>query len=395
MRKRKFRVRTYRDRNRPHLRFVVNYREDGKRRRSFFETKIEATTFAQQQQIKLTNKGREGAEFSTSLRIMAQECAGKLAALGATLADATKYYISHRQAVERSCTVAVLVDEVISKKTKECGRRQRPASEDYVADLKVRLGRFSKEFGKRMVATITSLEIEDWLSGLKDNRTGADLSPLSRGNYARALGVAFSYAVKRGYATANPVKKIDKPAAVTGDIGILTVTEAARLLESATTEVLPYIAIGLFAGLRRAELQRLDWSEIDFDDGLIKVTAEKSKTAQKRFVTMQPNLREWLQPVRKHKGKVTPDEPAFRRAFEQARKAAGITSWPDNALRHSFASYHLAHFKNAASTALEMGHHDSRVTFAHYRELVKPKEADRYWNIRPAATAKIVSIAAR
>jgi integrase len=60
--------------------------------------------------------------------------------------------------------------------------------------------------------------------------------------------------------------------------------------------------------------------------------------------------------------------------------------WPDNALRHSFASYQLAHFKNAAATALELGHHDSRITFAHYRELVRPKEAERYWNIRPGTT---------
>src|SRR2546430_16070985 len=53
----------------------------------------------------------------------------------------------------------------------------------------------------------------------------------------------------------------------------------------------------------------------------------------------------------------------------------------------SCASYHLAHFKNAASTALELGHHESRITFAHYRELVKPKEAERYWNIMPTDIA--------
>src|SRR5436190_8763445 len=185
MRKRKFRVRPYRDRNRPHLRFVVNYREDGKRKRSFFETKVEATTFAQEQEIKLTNKGREGAEFPTSLRVMAQECAGKLAALGATLADATKHYIAHRQAVERSCKVAALVDEVIAAKKKACGKAQRPASHDYIVDLKVRLGRFAREFGERMVATITRLEIDDWLSALKDKH-GENLSSQSRGNYARA-----------------------------------------------------------------------------------------------------------------------------------------------------------------------------------------------------------------
>jgi integrase len=119
------------------------------------------------------------------------------------------------------------------------------------------------------------------------------------------------------------------------------------------------------------------------------VKAEKAKGARKRFVTMQPNLREWLLPLRKHKGNVTSGE-MFRQAFDQARIAAGIEEWPDNALRHSFASYHLAHFKNAASTALELGHHDSRVTFAHYRELVKPKDADQYWNIRLAGTKEKV-----
>ena len=166
------------------------------------------------------------------------------------------------------------------------------------------------------------------------------------------------------------------------------------LLETASPELLPYIAIGLFAGLRRAELERLDWSEIDFESGLIEVTAQNSKTAQRRFVTMQPNLREWLLPLRKHKGNVTPQN-CFRELFEQARAAAGIVEWPENALRHSFASYHLAHFKNAASTALELGHHDSRITFAHYRELVKPKEGERYWNIRPTTTEKIVPLVAQ
>jgi len=155
------------------------------------------------------------------------------------------------------------------------------------------------------------------------------------------------------------------------------------------------VAIGAFAGLRRAELERLDWSEIDFESGLIEVTAQNSKTAQRRLVTMQPNLRKWLLPVRKHQGNVTPSN-CFRELFEQARSAARIAEWPDNALRHSFASYHLAHFKNAASTALELGHHDSRITFAHYRELVKPKDAEKYWNLFPTAgvSSKVVSISA-
>jgi integrase len=206
--------------------------------------------------------------------------------------------------------------------------------------------------------------------------------------------LAFNFAIRQGYATSNPAMGASKAKVVSKVPGILVVTEAARLLEAATPDVLPYIAIGLFAGLRRAELERLDWSEIDFESGLIEVKAEKSKTAQRRHVQIQPNLREWLLPLRKLKGNVTP-ALGFRESFDQARENADITEWPDNALRHSFASYHLAHFKNAASTALELGHHDSRVTFAHYRELVRPKEAARYWSIKPAErTRKIVQLAA-
>jgi Phage integrase family. len=103
-------------------------------------------------------------------------------------------------------------------------------------------------------------------------------------------------------------------------------------------------------------------------------------------------LREWLLPVRKHSGNVTPDN--FPKQFDAARVAAGIHEWPDNALRHSFASYHLAHFKDAAALALEMGHTDSGMIFNHYRQLVRPKEAERYWQIEPTAeSANVVAFA--
>jgi len=47
-------------------------------------------------------------------------------------------------------------------------------------------------------------------------------------------------------------------------------------------------------------------------------------------------------------------------------------------LRHGFASYHLAHFKDAAKLALELGHNDQELLFRHYRELVKPEAAAKY-----------------
>ena len=228
------------------------------------------------------------------------------------------------------------------------------------------------------------LRITDWLDSL-------NVKAITRNNYLRLVVSALNYAKNHGYVSQNVASKIQKAKERSQPPGILTPEQTARLLETAEGDMLAYCAIGAFAGLRRAEIERLDWSEIDFESGesgLIRVEADKSKTAQKRFVKILPNLREWLLPIRQLSGLVVGDQ--FSRRFVATRKAAGIHDWPDNALRHSFASYHLAHFQNAASTALELGHHDSRITFAHYRELVRPKDAGRYWNIRPAKTAEKV-----
>jgi integrase len=361
--------------------WIVEGRENGKRSRKFFKTKAEAKTYAGQKNNELLNRGIEHAQFPTALRIMAQECADALRASGKTIKDATDFFLAHLKASENSCTAAQLVRELVAAKAKD------GASVRHVGDLRVRLTKFAEKFDSKMVATITSKEIDDWLRSL-------DVAPVTRNNFRRLLVLMFNFAVGRGYIGHNPAEKTAKAREPKTKAGILSVEQASALLSGATPEILPYIAIGLFAGLRRAEIERLDWSEIDFDSGHIEVTAEKSKSKiANRFITMQPNLREWLLPFRKLKGNVTPqDRFEFRRLFEQARKDAGIDEWPDNALRHSFASYHVAHFKDAKGLALEMGHMDSGMLFNHYRALVRPSEAERYWSIRPAAKANIVRI---
>ena len=194
--------------------------------------------------------------------------------------------------------------------------------------------------------------------------------------------------MKRGYAPGNPMKEIEKPTSDSKP-GILTVEQTAKLLEVASPEILPYIAIGAFAGLRASEIERLDWREISFDENEIAVNSE-SKTGE-RHVDILPNLREWLLPVRKASGPVAPEN--VRKYSEQARTTAGIKAWPNNALRHSFGSYHLKHFGDDGLTRLQMGHwRDSTVLFASYRRAVTRRDATRYWDIRPVATEKIVHL---
>src|SRR5262249_6516757 len=184
--------------------------------------------------------------------------------------------------------------------------------------------------------------------------------------FRRVLTTALKFALGRGYCVGNPAEQSAKAKEIASPVGILTVDQTARLLENAVPELVPYIAIGAFAGLRRAELERLDWQEVDLQSGLIEVTASKAKSARRRFVKIRPNLARWLQPHAQLSGNVT--SLGYNVLLESARDAAGIQEWPQNALRHGFASYHLARFRDAAFLALELGHTNSNLVFQHYRQ---------------------------
>jgi integrase len=380
MAKRHFRVKPYKH---PRLKFVVRSNVTGKWERRFFRTKAEAETYAAQKEIELLNQGSEAMAFPTELRVMAQRAARQLAEYKKTISDAVEFYVKHLDATTRSVPLAVATRELIEN------RRTAGASARYCKDLRLRITRFCAAFPDRTLADISTAEVDTWLAGL-------NLAPVTRNTFRLRLGTLFAFGMTRRWCTENPVAHTTRAKETDGDIEILSVVQTARLLEAASAETLPFWAIGAFAGLRRAELERLDWSQVDFESGLIEVKARHSKTATRRLVTMQPNLRAWLAPYRAHRrGAVCPGN--LRLKVEADRDRAGLRhNWPTNALRHSFGSYHLAHFKDAAALALQMGNSPD-VIFRHYRELVRPKIAAKFWNLFPTAasvSSKVVSISA-
>ena len=361
--------------------WCVTWPKIGKgRNRQFFKDKTEAQTVLQQKLIQQENYGTAGLSFNDRQRAEYLECTEKLEPFGATIRDAVNFYLPHLSALKRTKTAAELVDELL--KVKEADG----ASERYLSDLRSRLTQFSDSFDGKPVAEIIVPQIDEWLRRLADKETGKRLSPVTRNNFRRVLIVAFNFAKENGYCVGNPAERSAKAKVIETAVGILTVDQTARLLESAPAELVPYVAIGAFAGLRRAELERLDWKEVDLQSGLIEVTASKAKSARRRFGKIQPNLARWLQPYAQLSGNVTPAN--YRELLDAAREAAGIQEWPQNALRHSFASYHLARFNDAAALSLELGHTNSNLVFQHYRQLVKPKQAERYWKIVPAVAGK-------
>ena len=304
----------------------------------------------------------------------------------AAVVDAAEFYVERHELIKNSRPVDDTITDFLDA-LKADGLSTR-----YQTDCKNRLARFRKSFGKRLVADISSNEIGDWLRSLRDENDRA-LAALTRNTFWLRLSALFNFARERGWCSENPLLESHKAKVKSSEIGILTPAEFARLLENASDETLPYwAAIGGFTGLRSAELERLDWAEVHFDSDLVEVKAAKSKTASRRFVPIRPALKEWLAPYERRKGKVA--AKMLRKRLERDRKLANIAQWPNNGLRHSFASYHAAEFRDAGMLALELGHRDQKLIFAHYRELVRPADAHKYWNLRPENAQSITAITA-
>ena len=79
-----------------------------------------------------------------------------------------------------------------------------------------------------------------------------------------------------------------------------------------------------------------------------------------------------------------------RKKLESVRKAARLARWPQNGLRHSFASYRLGATQDAPRVASELGHTSPKMLYSTYRELVLPVEAERYWKLVPESKTENV-----
>jgi len=351
--------------------------------RKFFKTKAEADAERLRQITTLARHGREAVGLSPAELSSIVQARKKLAKHGKTIEDAATFYLDYMERIRRcKVTVAELSSEVVEAKRKD-GRAPM-----YVADLKKRLARFVADFGERLIAGITVEELDDWLRGL-------DCSPKTRMNFRANVGVLFSYAERRRMIDSNPILRTARPKLADLPPEIFTVDELSALLTAAVKrapDVVPMLAIGAFAGVREAEIKRLDWSEVDQKRGHIEIKSSKAKSARRRIVEMQPNLREWLRPYAEMTGLVVPANS--RKKLALVRKAAKLARWPTNGLRHGYASYRLAAIHDAPRVGSELGHASPQMLYSTYRELVLPEEAIRYWQITPEKTANVVAFSA-
>jgi integrase len=353
--------------------------------RKFFKTKADAEAERLRQMTTLNRHGREAVGLSPGELSAIIEARKELAKHDKNIQDAASFYLDYLERIRRcNVTVADLANEVLAAKRKD------RMSATYLADLKKRFARFRADFGERKIAGITVEDLDNWLRALPG-------SPKSRANYRANIGVLFSYATKRRMLDSNPILHTAKPKLIDSPPEIFAVDELRRILEAAnrvSPDVLPMLTMGAFAGLRDAEIKRLDWSEVDLARGHIEIKAAKAKSARRRIVPIQPNLAAWLRPYSGLEGRVVP--VGARKKLDRVRRAAGLTAWPQNGLKHSFASYRLAATHDAPRVASELGHTNPHMLYSTYRELVLPEEAERYWTIAPLSGAlNVIPISAK
>src|SRR6266545_964585 len=253
-----------------------------------------AASMTREQAIEYANAVSRLKPFNVTVDAATSTVAECLKSVGdlANLHAAVKFYaVRHKQTTKKP--VAEVVAEFL--KIKEA----RGASDRYMKDLRGRLEKFARDYRKD-ACNVTTTDIQEWLDGLK-------LKPQNYRNFRTVLHTLFKFAVARSYAADNPVEGVERVKVNGGDVEIFTPAEIARLLEAARAnfpDFLPCLAIGAFAGLRSAEIERLEWSDIHLAEKFIVVGASKAKTASRRIVPIHDNLAAWLAAYASRQGRV-------------------------------------------------------------------------------------------
>ncbi len=181
----------------------------------------------------------------------------------------------------------------------------------------------------------------------------------------------FSFCLKHGWCSINPIDSIEPPAVQERPIEALNIRQVRRLLaacrEPEHLPCAPALGLMLWAGIRPAELTRLHWEDVRIEDKVILISARHSKTGGARHVTLHPVLIQWLNETARYR---VPNALIVPRGWvnrwRALRDAAGFPIWSPDTLRHTFASYHLKFYGSFEMLQIDMGHADTQLLRTRY-----------------------------
>lgn len=282
-------------------------------------------------------------------------------------------------------TVGQALTEYLDAKLGTVGDRQEGTLKGQVRQIRAKLGHLP-------LSALTVRDVERYI-----NREA--WAPRTRWNALAYLRTFLAWCQRRDKIAKNPAdlvsEEMRKPQS---SLEILTVEEMQLLLRLTKRNAVlrAFVVLGGFAGLRSAEIMRIDWESIDRGEREIHVrpgVIKKTRGVRERYTTINAACLRWL--PEQGKGRVVPHTlRAFQRRTEKliARMRRVMVrlnkpgherwnDWPQNCLRHSFASYLLAVKQDAGYVAYQMGHTSADMVHQTYARAVRKVEAERWWAI--------------
>ena len=214
--------------------------------KKFFERESVAKAYAERLARQLGEYHTQALGLTDRQKMEAAECYRLLAKENASMLEAVQYYLIYLAQAKQSVPIRQLFEEFLAAK------RQDGLSSKYLADLRSKLGRFGVAFSDTLACNLSAPMLEAWLRGLK-------VGSVSRESYRRNISVMLEFGRRRGALRANPAADIKITRRPEGEVTILSLVEVARLLERCAPELVSYVAICAFAGLRPSEAEALDW----------------------------------------------------------------------------------------------------------------------------------------
>lgn len=252
------------------------------------------------------------------------------------------------------------------------------------------LNRFKAKFGSIRTRSVQIEDIEDYLD--------VYTNPVTWNSHARTIKTFFQWTLGRGhrYLTHSPVEALTLRPEDFGNPKYLTLEEVKNLFDQAVKNdsgLIPFLALGFFAGIRTSEIKKLEARDFLMDDRQINIRADvaKRKRAGKplpRLLDGLPDtLWKWLEAV-DFKGSIDCTNLVPRR--KSLYTDAGIQYWPNSAARHTFATYAYAKLQSSQIVKKWTGHRgDDSILLTHYAGLEAQSRGRQYFEeIIPASTIK-------
>lgn len=357
------------------VRWVVNLGKiGGKRKRVYAESEAAARRVARDAVAQRRSAGDVWVGLSDDARLEVVTILAKCRERGVSLSDVWQGYVNGTTGPAKLAPFTLAQAIELTKNAKEA-QNCRPR---YVKELGKYLRSFARGREQMPVASVTLATIQEWFASRRE-------TPKRIVGSVGVLSSMFSTCVDAGYLHVNPCHKFKRPRIDYGRPAIFTPAQV-RLAVDHVHQFHPrhlgWFALATFAGIRPEEIGKLSWAQFDKDRKTITLDPEHSKVRTRRIVHLEPAALAWALEAKRIACPFEFDEREKTKVRKSVCAALGIEQWPQDVLRHSAASYWLAHAKDAGKVAMELGTSEG-VLLKHYRELVHDEQAAAFWAIMP------------